>query len=373
MRNNYSLKQLIFYFVKLGTIGFGGSIALTNSMENDLVEDKKWLTREEFLLGLTLSQLAPGPLAAQLAMYIGYIRHKILGATCAGLVFILPSFLMVILISILYVQYGSLPIIQSLLYGIEASIIGIIASSAYDLTKRTVKGGVVNWIIFILILGVTLYTRSTNIFLFIGSGLFMILYNSRHKLQFFQSFVIIPVVNFHQTFTSSTLLNLFLFFISAGSLAFGGGFAIIPYLQNGVVNQYHWLTYTQFIDAIAVAMITPGPVVIAATFIGYLTAQLPGAIIATGAIFIPVYIIIICITPVFKRFAKNAYMISFIQGVTAAAMASLTASVVILGQESIKDIYALIIALIALFAVRFFKISGIVIILVSGIIGLLLK
>lgn len=372
-----SLNDLLLYFLVLGAIGFGGSIALTRSMQKDVVEKKKWLTEDEFLRGLTLAQLAPGPLAAQLAIYIGYVQANILGATVAGIAFVLPSFLIVLAIGMVYAHLGSVSFMQSALYGIGAAVIGIIASSGYSLTKRTMKKKTLLWIIYLFSFFITVITKSTNILFFLGAGTITMLVYSKEKLSspineliIFPYFTSIP--SFFVYFMSLPLFQLFLFFFLAGSIAFGGGLAIVPFLQHGVVTQYHWLTNKQFVDAVSIAMITPGPVVIAATFIGYMAANIPGAIVATLAIFLPVYLIVIFLTPLFTRHAENPKMIAFIEGVIAAAMASIAGSVVLLGSESITDVITVCIAILSFLGTKLFKIPGVLIILISGLIGVLL-
>ncbi|MDE2025035.1 MAG: chromate efflux transporter [Patescibacteria group bacterium] len=377
MINKYSLKNSIIYFLKLGTIGFGGSIALAHAMQTDLVEKGKWLTNEEFLRGLTLSQLAPGPLAAQLAIYIGFVKARILGATVAGIAFVLPSFLMVLIISILYSQFSNLVFVRSALHGIGAAVIGIIAVSGYTLTKRNMKQKRLLWFIYAVIFLVTIFTKSTNVLLFIFAGILTMFVYTKETVRIPREWVVIPFFipssEFFINIFSVPLVKMFLYFFIAGSIAFGGGLAIVPFLQNGVVNQFHWLTNKQFVDAIAVAMITPGPVVIAATFIGYLAGQIPGAIIATLAIFLPVYFIVIFLTPIFIRHSENPRMIAFIEGVIAAAMASIAGSVILLGLNSINNLYTLCLALLTVISIKFFRIPGIIIILVAGTVSILLK
>ena len=376
MLKKYSLLRLILYFLTLGTIGFGGSIALAQAMQSELVEKRRWLSEEEFLRGLTLSQLAPGPLAAQLAIYIGFVKGRILGATAAGIAFVFPSFLMVLIISMLYMHYGDLPLIQASLYGIGASVVGIIAASGYTLTQRTMKKKILLWLIYGLVFTVTVISNSTSIFLFIGAGLLTMFVYTKEKLSKAQLPVITPFTfhfaSFSTTFLSSLPIKLFSYFFIAGSIAFGGGLAIVPFLQHGVVSQYHWLTHKQFVDAISVAMITPGPVVITSTFIGYIAGNISGAIIATIAIFLPVYLIVIFLTPLFNRHAENPRMIAFVEGVIAAAMASIAGSVILLGMQSVKDISTAIIALSSAIAMKFFKVPGIILVIAGTVIGIIL-
>ncbi|HEV2340116.1 MAG TPA: chromate efflux transporter [Patescibacteria group bacterium] len=376
-QKEFSLRKLVLYFLKLGALGFGGSIALTRSMQKDLVEKEKWLTQEEFLRGLTLSQLAPGPLAAQLAMYIGYMQAKILGATIAGIAFILPSFLAVVIIGIIYTRFSNFLLLRSALLGIGAAVIGIITSSAYALTKRTMKKKLLLWIIYLTVFLITIITNSTNILFFLGAGILTMIIYTKEKLAIpKKDWVVAPFMISPLTLLGAIaqipLVQLFVFFFMAGSIAFGGGLAILPFLQHGVISQYHWLTNKEFVDAVSIAMITPGPVVIAATFIGYLVANVPGAIIATIAIFLPVYLIVIFLTPLFNRHSQNQRFVAFIEGVTAAAMGSIAGSIILLSKQSIISIPTLVIAIGSLLAIRLFKIPTIILIVIAGIIGIFL-
>lgn len=366
-----TLKDLVLYFLKLGSIGFGGSIVLAHAMHKDLVQEKHWIDEKEYLRGLTLSQLAPGPLSAQLAIYIGYVTDGVWGATLSGIAFIFPSFLLVVLLSIIYLQFGALTLIQAALYGIGASVIGIIASSAYSLTTRTMKPEILLWIIFVIALVLFGFLRQTSVVIFILAGVITMLVYTHEKLPRPPKLFGIAGISVSLSFVGP-LAKLFSFFLQAGTFAFGGGLAIVPFLQTGVVEQYHWLTQKQFIDAIAVAMITPGPVVIAATFIGYLVAGISGAIISTIAIFLPVYLIVILLTPLFIKHAENPQLIAFIEGVIAAAMGAIAGSIITLGEKSIIDPQTLCIAIAAFLFAHFLKIPSVILVICAGILGLLL-
>lgn len=367
-----SITDLILYFLKLGTIGFGGSIVLADMMHKDLVLKRQWISEKEYLRGLSLSQLSPGPLSAKLAIYFGYITEGIWGATASGIVFVLPSFLLVIVLSIIYLQFGALSQIQAALYGIGAAVIGIIAASAYSLTTRTMKPKILLWSIFILTVILFGFLRQTSVVIFILAGVLTMLFYTKGEpnvpprvsgaIGFFT-----PGIVLLQPFT-----ELFSFFLQAGTFAFGGGLAIIPLLQTGVVGQYHWLTDKQFIDAIAIAMITPGPVVIASTFIGYVVAGLPGAVVATIAIFLPVYLIVILLTPLFIKHAENTQLVAFIEGVIAAAMGAIAGSIITLGEKSITDPWTLALAITAFLFSHFLKVPSIILVLCAGILGILL-
>ncbi|MBI4548414.1 MAG: chromate transporter [Ignavibacteriae bacterium] len=373
----YTLRHLILYFLKLGTTGFGGPIALVGYMERNLVEERGWITKEKYLRGLALAQLAPGPLAAQLAIYIGYLKGNILGATIVGIAFILPSFIMVVVLGMLYVTYGGLEWMQALFYGIGAAVIGIIIKSAYKLTKLTLKGKALLWVIFIVMCAVTAYTEQEIAWLFILSGviaLFMLAppqFISTKASSFIpplgNALLQLPVMT-----ESNLLVRVFLFFAKAGAFVFGSGLAIVPFLYGGVVQEHHWLNERQFLDAVAVAMITPGPVVITVGFIGYLIVGLPGAIVAALGVFLPVYLFVVLPAPYVERYANNPQVIAFVDGVTSAATGAIAGAVIVLGRRAILDIPTALIAAATLAVIIKFKVPEPLIITFAGILGLIL-
>ena len=375
--HNYSIGNLIFYFLQLGAIGFGGPVALVGYMHRDLVEKRKWITEEDYKEGLALAQLAPGPLAAQLAIYIGYIDYKIMGATLAGLAFVLPSFVMVLLLGFAYVQFGGLPWMQAVFYGVGAAVIGIIAISSYKLTKKTIGKDWLLWGIFIVVTIVTFLTESEKIWLVLAAGFVAWFVKAPPKFlhttdSLFFSPVLLQITN--QFSGNEKLLQIGWFFLKAGAFVFGSGLAIVPFLYGGVVKDHQWLNDQQFLDAVAVAMITPGPVVITVGFIGYLVAGLPGATIAALATFLPCYLFTIIPAPYFKRYGKHPALKAFIDGVTAAAIGAIAGAVVVLGRRQFTDIYSVLIALTTvLVLIRFKKVQEPFIILAAALIGLLIK
>ncbi len=371
--NYYSFKNLLLYFLKLGTIGFGGPIALVGYMERDLVQQRNWLTKEQYLRGLALAQLAPGPLAAQLAIYIGYLKGKIWGASLVAVAFILPSFIMVVALGFLYVTFGNLQWIQSLFYGIGAAVIGIIAKSAFNLSRRTLGKDILLWIIFIIMCLVTAITGSEIVLLFILSGIIVLFIKSPPKL-FIKTLKVAaaPLVILLFSFPRNVLLKVFFYFAKASVFVFGSGLAIVPFLYDGVVNQFHWLNDRQFIDAVAVAMITPGPVVITVGFIGYIVAGFTGALAAAFGVFLPVYLFVIIPAPYFEKYSANVKLNAFVKGVTAAAIGAIVGAVYILGRRAIIDIPTFLIAAITLIVLIKFKIHEAVIITISGLVGILI-
>jgi chromate transporter len=375
-KTQYSLKALILYFLKLGTVGFGGPVALVGYMHRDLVENKKWITEEDYKEGLALSQLAPGPLAAQLGIYIGYVDYKIIGATLAGLAFILPSFLMVVFLGFLYVLYGGLTWMQAVFYGVGAAVIGIISISGYKLTKKTIGKDWLLWVVFSVVAFFTFITESENLWLVLGAGFVVWFIKVPPKFVHANTVLLFPFflqITNHIPYNEK-LFQIAVFFLKAGAFVFGSGLAIVPFLYGGVVKENHWLNDQQFLDAVAVAMITPGPVVITVGFIGYLIAGFPGACVAALATFLPCYLFTILPAPYFKKYGKNPGLKAFIDGVTAAAVGAIAGAVVVLARRQLVDIPSVMIALAAAFILLSFKkIQEPFIITVAALTGLLIK
>ncbi len=373
----YSLKGLVLYFLKLGTIGFGGPVPLAGYMQRDLVEKRGWVTHEEYIKGLAFSKLAPGPFATQLALYIGYIRNKILGATLVGIFFILPSFLMVVGLAVIYREYGEMPWISAAFYGISAAVIGVMVRSAYKLSVSVLGKKNILWAIFAVSAIATALLEGEPILLLIMAGIVNLLvvtkgsFLSRNKLRFFFPAYILDIVP--AIGNAPSFIELFLYFVKAGSVVFGSGLAIVPFLYGDVVTQNHWLTNKQFVDAVAVSMITPGPLVITVAFIGYLVSSLPGAFAAALGVFLPVYLFVILLTPFYERIVKNPNVNAFIFGVTAATTGAIAGSLFNLGRHSLTDIPSLIITGVTILLLFRFKIPEPLIVLVAAIAGLLIK
>ncbi|MBD1936545.1 chromate transporter [Microcoleus sp. FACHB-68] len=378
----YSLWQMIMYALKLGAIGFGGPVALVGYMHRDLVEDKQWISESDYSEGLALSQLAPGPLAAQLAIYLGYVHYRILGATLVGIAFVVPSFLMVVALGWAYTRYEGIPWMQAVFYGVGSSVIGIIAYSAYRLTTKSIGKDWLLWAIYLVAAAVTIITESEEVLLFLAAGILVWLVKAPpkqwwrgKKLSSFTVLPLIPLFAAAPAAGSGTLWNIMIFFSKAGAFVFGSGLAIVPFLYGGVVKEFGWLNTQQFLDAVAVAMITPGPVVITTGFIGYLVAGFPGACVAALATFLPCYLFTIIPAPYFKKYGKRPDIAAFVDGVTSAAIGAITGAVIVLGRRSLIDIPTVLIAVVTLAILFKFKkkVPEPAIVLAAAVIGLVLK
>lgn len=391
-RPNYTLWQMAAYALRLGTIGFGGPVALVEYMHRDLVEQRKWISESDYREGLTLAQLMPGPLAAQLAIYLGFVHYGVLGATLVGVAFVVPSFLMVVALGWAYLHFGGLWWMQAVFYGVGASVIGIISFSAYKLTRKTIGADRLLWSIYLISAMATIVTETESVLLFLGAGVLAWLIKTPPRWPSRPtalSGVLLPLgmVPGLAGSQNDLLLQIALFFTKAGAFVFGSGLAIVPFLYGGVVKEYGWLTESEFLDAVAVAMITPGPVVITVGFIGYLVtgrtggtgAGLLGASVAALATFLPCYLLTIIPAPYFKKHGKRPAIAAFVDGVTAAAVGAIAGACVVLGRRTIFDsgwtleplkVVLLIVTLGLL--LKFKKLPEPIVVLGAAVVGLLI-
>jgi chromate transporter len=371
------------YFLYLGSLGFGGPVALAGFMHRDLVEQRRWVSEEEYRLAMALAQIMPGPLAAQLAIALGYFRHGAAGATAVGLAFVVPSFVMVLLISAAYVRLGGLWWMQALFYGIGAAVVAIIAIAAYKLSRSTNRRDPLLWAVFGALGGITVWARAELAEFFVAGGMVVLFarawpgWRDAVKVAVGGLAVVVAIWLIERWFLglgvggTHVLVQLVLFFTKAGSFVFGSGLAIVPFLHQGVVQQFGWLSEQQFLDAVAVAMITPGPVVITVVFIGFLVAGAPGAIAAAVGIFFPVYVFTVVPAPWFSRNRDNAQLKAFVQGATAAATGALSGAVVVIALRAIYDVPTSLIA-VGSFAVLWrYKIPEPIVVGAAAVVGLL--
>jgi chromate transporter len=358
---------LLKYFLYLGSLGFGGPVALVGYMQRDLVERRHWFTKDEYMKSLALAQLAPGPLAAQLAICLGYVHSRVAGATLVAFAFVLPSFVMTVAISWLYVRFGGLAWMQAAFYGVGAAVIGIIVLAAYKLAKLTMAKDKLQWLIFAVMAVVTAWTESEIVWLFLLSGVVALVAQAppawlRRPVSACLAVAVTPEV----------LARILWFFTKAGAFVFGSGLAIVPFLHGGVVQEYGWLNDKQFLDAVAVAMLTPGPIVITVAFIGYLVASFPGAVAAAVGVFLPVYLFVIIPFPYFDRISANPKVRAFVAGVTAAASGAIAGACFVLARRAIVDVPTLAIGLAVLGVTWRFKVPEPLLIAAGAAAGLVI-
>ena len=371
--------RLVSYFLGLGTWGFGGPIATVGYMQRDLVERRGWLDRQDFLNGVALGQTMPGPLAAQVVMWIGYLEAGAGGALATAAAFVLPSLVLVLVVAFFYVRFSGLHVVQSLFYGIAPAVMAIIAIAAVKLARLTNQRDVRLWSITFVIFAVTALTGAEIALLFIAAGLLMVALHAppaflrRRRGSGSAALLGLPFSVLTGTAVGGTLVSLGLFFLKAGAFIFGSGLAIVPFLKEGVVSQHHWLTQGQFLDAVAMGLITPGPVVITAAFIGYLVGGLAGAGVATIAIFTPIYLGVVVPGKWFVRHKDNAQVRAFVKGATAAAAGAIAGATVVLTRSAVTDWPTGAILVVSLVFTWRFKNKEPVLVLLAGIVGILLK
>jgi chromate transporter len=324
-------------------LGFGGPAALVGYMHRDLVESRRWFRDADFKEGMALAQLAPGPLASQLAIYLGYVHYRVLGATLAGVAFVVPSFAVVVALGWAYRHYGGLSWVQAVFYGVGACVIGIIAASAYQLTIKTVGRDRLLAASWLVSAAATVATETEYVALFLAAGLAVWLVRMPPRWRLNAGGGAAALAPLAAWFgpeldkTAQLRLDIVMFFAKAGAFVFGSGLAIVPFLYGGVVHEYGWLDERQFLDAVAVAMITPGPVLITVGFIGYLVDGLAGATLASTATFLPCYLFTIIPAPYFKKYGHRPGIAAFVTGVTAAAIGAISGAVIVLGRRTILD------------------------------------
>jgi chromate transporter len=367
------LTELLLYFLRLGSIGFGGPVALVGQMERELVGERGWLTKEQMREAIAICQSLPGPLAIQVGIYVGYLRGGFWGAWIGGWAFIFPNFVMVAALGALYVYLGDLKPITAIFYGVSPAVIALILHSCYRLAKLGMEDWL-QWAIALICLAVTVILQAEVAFLFIGAGIVGILYYGNLfrkapgvKLQI----AAVPLLVAPAAATSTTLGKLVLFFLKAGSLTFGSGLVIVPFLQQGLVEQYGWLDERQFLIAVAVGMMSPGPVVITATFVGYLVAGFWGSVVSTVAIFFPSFIFILVAAPLLARHGKNPNVQGFVRGAYGAAIGTILGACILLGRVAIGDWLTALIGAVSLAVLFRWKVSNPLLIAVTAVVGLI--
>ena len=369
------LSELLLYFLRLGLLGFGGPVALVGQMERELVADRGWLTKEQMRDAIAICQSMPGPLAIQVGIYISYLRGGFLGAWIGGWAFILPNFLIVAALGALYVYFGDLKPVTAIFYGVSPAVIALILHSCYRLAKLGMEDWL-QWVIAAACLAVTVILQAEVAILFIGAGLIGIIhygdvFRRRPQPLALPLGVLPTLAQLTPTASNSTLGKLLLFFLKAGSLTFGSGLVIVPFLEKGLVQQYGWLDQRQFLIAVAVGMISPGPVVITATFVGYLVAGFWGSLVSTIGIFFPSFIFVLVVAPILARYGSNPNIQGFVRGAYAAAIGTILGACFLLGKIAIGDWLTALIGATSLAVLFLWKVNNALLIAATAVIGLL--
>jgi chromate transporter len=367
--------ELVRYFLRLGCLGFGGPVALVGQMERELVDGKKWLTKEQMREAIAICQSLPGPLAIQVGIYISYLRGGFWGAWAGGWAFILPNFLIVAALGALYVYLGDLQPVTGIFYGVSPAVIALILHSCYRLAKLGMEDWL-QWVIAAVCLAITVILQAEVALLFIGAGIVGILYYGspfKKAPATLSGIVVVPAAAgpLAPVASGSILSKLLLFFLKAGSLTFGSGLVIVPFLEQGLVQQYNWLDERQFLIAVAIGMISPGPVVITATFVGYLVAGFWGSLVSTIGIFLPSFLFILIAAPLLARHRGNANVQGFVKGAYAAAIGTILGACILLGKIAIGDWLTALIGIVSLAILFRWKVSNPLLICATAVIGLI--
>ena len=367
--------ELVRYFLRLGCLGFGGPVALVGQMERELVDGKKWLTKEQMREAIAICQSLPGPLAIQVGIYISYLRGGFWGAWAGGWAFILPNFIIVAALGALYVYLGDLQPVTGIFYGVSPAVIALILHSCYRLAKLGMEDRL-QWVIAAACLAITVILQAEVALLFIGAGIVGILYYGslfKKAPATLSGVMFVPAAAgpIAPVASGSTLSKLLLFFLKAGSLTFGSGLVIVPFLEQGLVQQYNWLDERQFLIAVAIGMISPGPVVITATFVGYLVAGFWGSLISTIGIFLPSFLFILIAAPLLARHRGNANVQGFVKGAYAAAIGTILGACILLGKIAIGDWLTALIGIVSLAILFKWKVSNPLLIAATAVIGLI--
>ena len=382
-----SIRDLVRYFLRLGLLGFGGPVALVGQMERELVGEKKWLTKDEMREGIAVCQSLPGPLAIQVGIWVSYIRGGFWGAWAGGWAFILPNFIIVAALGALYVYYGGLSPVKAIFYGVSPAVIALILHSCYRLTKLGMKDWL-EWALAAAAFVITVAVQAEVALVFIGCGVVGLLYYgslfrgraSASTTRVFLFGVPLAVAGAAPSSVATLLGQLLAFFLKAGSLTFGSGLVIVPFLEKGLVQQMRWLNERDFLVAVAIGMISPGPVVITATFVGYLVAArlggslldgFWGSLVSTIGIFLPSFLLILIVAPILVRYRANPNIQGFIKGAYAAAIGTILGACVLLGKIAIGDWLTALVAAGSLIVLFRWKVSNPLLVAATAIIGLI--
>ena len=370
------IREIVLYFLRLGLLGFGGPVALVGQMERELVTERGWVSKEQMREAIAVCQSLPGPLAIQVGIYLSYLRGGFWAAWAGGWSFILPNFVIVALLGAVYVHLGGLQPVTAIFYGVSPAVIALILHSCYRLARLGMEDWL-QWALAAAAFGITVVLQAEVALLFLGAGVIGILYyggfwrRASSATTLLAAAPLVPVAPIAPAAGASTLTKLLLFFLKAGALTFGSGLVIVPFLQQGVVQQYGWLGERDFLVAVAVGMISPGPVVITATFVGYLVAGFWGSLASTVGIFLPSFLLVLVAAPILARHRANRNVQGFVKGAYAAAIGTILGACVLLGRIAIGDWLTVLIGLVSLVVLFRWRVSNPLLMAVTAGVGLI--
>jgi len=389
MKNN--IWELIRLFLKLGAVGFGGPAAHIAMMEEEVVNRRKWLTREQFLDLVGATNLIPGPNSTEMAIHIGYVRAGLSGLIVSGLSFILPAVIITGILAWVYVRYGSIPQVEPFLFGIKPAVISVILVAVIRLGKTAAKN------MQLTIIGIAVATASllgmNEIIALLSGGVAGIIHHGIRISKKRISCWIIPILSqlcsiFKNRDTqiavaasvagttglvSISSWKLGLFFLKVGSVLYGSGYVLVAFLQGGLVKDYGWLTQQQLLDAIAIGQFTPGPVLSTATFVGYVVSGPLGALVSTIAIFLPSFLFVLLLNPAIPRLRASKAMSAFVDAVNISAIGLMATVTIRLASTTLTDWRTIFIAASAIISGTFFKLNAAWLVLGGALTGWILK
>lgn len=355
-----SVVDLIRYFLVLGATGFGGPVALANYMRRDLVERRTWIDEASYDRGLAIATACPGPMAYQLGVYCGYVTRGVPGALAVAVAFALPPFAIVVAIAALYERFAGSGVTRGLFYGIGPVVVALILRASWTLGRKTLKRDYGAWVVALLACAVTVMLQRELAWLFLAAGLVgIVVFAPRAKAAVAAESAPVPLKM--RAFGAPALFAitagaqglapaLFWFFLKTGFLVFGSGLVVVSFVKTYVVDQYHWLDNQTFVDAVAVGMISPGPVVITATFVGYAVDGFAGAVAATLGIFLPSIVLTVLATPLLLRYGAHPRVAGFVRGVTVAVVGVLAGTSYLIARPVIVDAFTATLLLVVLAA-----------------------
>jgi chromate transporter len=365
-----SWREVFSYFLFLGFVNIGGPVAQITMMFNHMVEKRRWLSKDRFVKIMAFCHMLPGPEALQLAIYVGYLKRKVWGGVLAGVTFIVPGAIAMVVLSWLYVRYGKLPQVTDALYVLKPAVLGIIAAGIIKLGRASIR----NVFLAILLVGAFVGMRFAGInfllILLIAGLLNMIMERGSALLK--KTAPILPVMFIGTSvllpFSDARLFQIAWLFFKTGLLSFGGAYASLVFVQRGAVAQYHWLSDGQLLDGVALSVATPGPFMLFTTFVGYVAGGIPGAAVATFFVFLSSFVFVLCGVHYIEKVRENRGLQAFLAGVSAAVVGVIAVVSLDLIPEAIVDWITVGISLVAFVLIAFLK-RDVALVAIGAILG----